>query len=393
MSTRSTLAFLKTETGSGLLLVLAAVIAIVWANSPWGADYHALVDYALPIQFGPFQETKSIGEWIKSALMPIFFFVVGLEIKHEIFRGELSSPRRLVLPVVGALGGVIVPALIYLAMNSGAGGAPHGWPVPVATDIAFALAALAVAAPRLPATLRIFLLALAIADDLAAVALIAVLYSQELRPAMLGGALAALVGLITLARVRGAPRALWMAGGLLLWAFTLKSGIDTSLAGVAAAFCVPLEPRRPGGRDVLNDLMEMLHPYVAFLILPIFALTAAGFTLSGMTLSSLTAPATLGIALALVVGKPLGVFGAAALVIGLGWARRPTGAKWIELLGVSVLCGIGFTMSLYIGLLAFPPGGAVSQSEVRMGVVAGSVLSALIGMALLAWTGRRRPVD
>jgi Na+:H+ antiporter, NhaA family len=386
MSTRSTLDFLKTETGSGLLLVAAAAVAIAWANSPWGADYHAFVDYAVPIQLGPFQETKSFGEWIKSALMPIFFFVVGLEIKHEIFRGELSSPRRLVLPVVGALGGVIVPALIYLAINSGAAGAPQGWPVPVATDIAFALAALAVAAPRLPATLRIFLLALAIADDLAAVALIAVLYSQELRPGMIGGALAALAGLITLARIRGAPRAFWLAGGLLLWVFTLKSGVDTSLAGVAAAFCVPLEPRRPGGRDVLNDLMEMLHPYVAFLILPVFALTAAGFTMGGMTLGSLTAPATLGIALALVVGKPLGVFGAAALAIGLGWARRPTGAKWIELLGVAALCGIGFTMSLYIGLLAFPAGGAVSQS-------AGSVLSALIGMTLLAWSGRRRPTD
>jgi NhaA family Na+:H+ antiporter len=390
MSTRATLAFLKTETGSGVLLAAAALVAILWANSPWAGDYGRFIGHPITLQLGAFAKTMSVLEWVKSGLMPIFFFVVGLEIKNEILRGELSNPRRLALPVLSALGGVMVPAAIYIALNLGEGGQPQGWAIPAATDIAFALAVLSLVGARLPPTLRIFLLTLAIADDLAAVALIAILFTSEIRPAMLGGAAATLVVLAAMSRWRTAPYVFWAAGFLLLWAFTLKSGVNTSLAGVAAAFCVPLEPKRPGGPGVLAEMMEALHPYVAFFILPLFALVAAGFPVLGMPPGTLTGPITLGVALALFLGKQIGVFGAASLVIGLKWARRPTGAKWSELYGVSVLCGIGFTMSLYIGHLAFPADDLVAQAQVNLGVILGSLASAVVGMSVLAWTQSRR---
>jgi NhaA family Na+:H+ antiporter len=390
VSTRSTLEFLKTETGSGLLLGAAAFVAIVWANSPWAYAYDGFVHQLVAVQVGPFAEQMTIGGWVKTALMPVFFFVVGLEIKHEILRGELSNPRRLALPVLAATGGVIVPALVYLAINAGPGGHPEGWPTPTATDIAFALAALAIAGPRLPPTLRIFLLTLAIADDLVAVLLIAVLFTEELRFPMLAGAAATTAVLAAMSRWRAAPYVFWAVGGLLLWGFTLKSGVNTSLAGVVAAFCLPLEPKRPGGPGVLAETMEALHPYVAFFILPLFAFTAAGFSLGGPAGAVVLSPVSLGVAAGLFFGKQIGVFGAASLAIGLKWARRPTGAKWLELYGVSALCGVGFTMSLYIGALAFPGGEGLAQTQVRAGVVLGSVASALIGVAVLSWSAARR---
>lgn len=390
MSTRSTLAFLKTETGSGLLLALAALLAIAWANSPWAATYEALIQAAVPVRVGPFAETMSVSGWVKTALMPIFFFVVGLEIKHEILRGELSNPRRLALPLLAAVGGVLVPAAIYLALNSGGGGHPRGWPIPTATDIAFALALLAMVGKRLPPTLRIFLLTIAIVDDLVAVALIAALYTADLRFPMLAGAAVTLAVLASMGRWRTAPYAFWVVGGLLLWGFTLKSGVNTSLAGVAAAFCLPLEPKRPGGQGVLYETLEALHPYVAFLILPLFAFTAAGFALGGAGAGPVFGGVGLGVAAGLVLGKPIGIFGAAALAIGLKWARRPTGARWLELYGVSALCGVGFTMSLYIGALAFPAADLVQNTQVRAGVILGSLASALMGMAVLAFCAARR---
>jgi len=390
MSTRSTVEFLRTETGAGLVLAGAALCALVWANSPWAEAYRQFTGYPVALQLGPFAETMSVLEWVKNGLMPIFFFVVGLEIKNEVLRGELSNPRRLALPVLSALGGVMVPALIYLALNLRAGGEPSGWPVPASTDIALALAALSLVGRRLPPTLRTFLLTLAIAHDLAAVALIAALFTSQINPAMLGGAAATLALLAAMSRWRTAPYVFWAAGFILLWAFTLKSGVSTALAGVFAAFCMPLEPKRPGGQGVLIEVMEALHPYVAFFILPLFALVAAGFSFAGAPAGTLTGPITLGVALALFLGKQVGVFGAASLVIGLKWARRPTGARWSELYGVSALCGIGFTMSLYIGHLAFPANDPVAQSQITLGVILGSAASALVGMGVLAWSQARR---
>jgi NhaA family Na+:H+ antiporter len=362
---------------------------VVAANSPWSEAYHGFVEAPFTIQFGAFQETHSVHDWVKHGLMAIFFFVVGLEIKFEVLRGELANPRRLALPLLAALGGMLAPALIYLALNQGPGGSPQGWPTPVATDIAFALAGLALAGPKLPPTLRVFLLTLAIADDLGAVLVIGVAFSEGVRWAAAGGALASLALMALLSRWRAAPYFFFAVGFLLVWAFALESGISTSLAGVAAAAVIPIEARKAHRPGVLEDFMESLHPYVAFFILPLFAFTAAGFSLQGLSLASLLSPVTVGVALGLWLGKPIGVFGATALVIGAKLSRRPTGATWLELLGVAMLCGVGFTLSLFIGALAFPDGTA-QAAEVRLGVLAGSVLSLAGGMGVLAWAQRLR---
>jgi NhaA family Na+:H+ antiporter len=390
MAKRITLDFLKTESASGVVLAAAAIAAIALANSPWAHLYFGFIDQPFTIQFGAFTETLPEADWVKDGLMAVFFFVVGLEIKYEILRGELANPRRLALPVVAALGGMIGPALIYLAINWGPHGSPQGWPVPVATDIAFAIAALAVAGPKLAPNLRVFLLTLAIVDDLGAVGLIGLLFTTHLRVMELLGALVALALMALLGRWRRAPYLLYAVGFVVVWGFILKSGISTSLAGVAAAATIPLEARKPGRPGVLEDFMEGLHPYVAFLILPLFAFTAAGFTFRGLSLSDLFGPIALGITAGLFVGKQLGVFFAGLLVIGLKFARRPTGATWVELYGLSLLCGIGFTMSLFIGQLAFPLSDASAQAQVRIGVVGGSLLSVVAGMSLLAWAQAKR---
>ncbi|CAN5886022.1 Na+/H+ antiporter NhaA [soil metagenome] len=393
MARRITLDFLKTEAASGMILAGAALAAIVLANSPWREGYFAFIGHAFTIHVGAFDETHSILDWVKEGLMAIFFFVVGMEIKFEILRGELSNPRRLALPVLAAIGGMVIPAGVYLLFNMGAGGSPQGWPTATATDIAFALAALAIAGKKLPPSLRVFLLTLAIADDLGAVLLIALLFTAKLNLLALGGALSTLALMFLLGRWKTAPYFFYACCFVLIWAFTLKSGVNTSLAGVAAAMAVPIEPRRPGQGGVLHYFMDSLHGYVAFLILPLFAFVAAGFTLNSLTLSELFSPVALGIALGLFLGKQLGVFGAAALAIGLKLARRPTGAKWIELYGVAALCGVGFTMSLFIGALAFSPDDLAAQTEVRIGVIAGSLLSTLVGMSVLAWSQARRNLE
>jgi NhaA family Na+:H+ antiporter len=389
MARRITLDFLKTESASGVILAGAAAAAIIMANSPWAHLYFSFIEAPFTIQVGAFRETHPTLDWVKEGLMAVFFFVVGLEIKYEVLRGELANPRRLVLPIVAALGGMIVPALVYLAFNAGAGGAPQGWPTPMATDIAFAIAALAIAAPKLPPTLRVFLLTLAIVDDLGAVAVIGMVFTHGVQWIALGGAVVTLVLMALLGRWRGVPYLFYALGLVLVWAFTLKSGISTSVAGVAAAMTVPIEPRKPHRPGVLEDFMQSLHPYVAFMILPLFAFCAAGFSVRGMELRGLLSPVALGVALGLFVGKQAGVFGATAAVIGLKLARRPTGAAWVELYGVSLLCGVGFTMSLFIGALAFPD--ALMAAEVRMGVLMGSMLSTAAGMAVLGWAqGQRR---
>ena len=390
MAKRITLDFLKTESAAGLVLVGAALAAAVMANSPWSPAYFGFIRAPFTLQVGGFRETLSVLDWIKEGLMAVFFFVVGLEIKYEICKGELANPRRLALPVLAALGGMVGPALIYLAINAGRLGAPQGWPVPVATDIAFALAALAMAGPRLPPTLRLFLLTLAIVDDLGAVGLIGILFTDQIRLSALGGAVAAVALLALLGRWKKAPYLFYAIGFVLVWAFTLKSGVSTSVAGVAAAATIPLGARKPGRPGVLEDFMESLHPYVAFLILPLFAFCAAGFSVAGLGLADLFGPVAMGVAAGLFLGKPLGVLGAAALIFGLKLARRPTGAKWVELCGVALLCGVGFTMSLFIGQLAFPLGDPTAQAQVRIGVVAGSLASALAGMAVLRWAHARR---
>ena len=384
MARRPTLDFLRTEAGAGALLVIASGLAAIAANSPVSTDYFAFVHAVIPVRVGAFSQSLSVADWVKDGLMAVFFLVVGLEIKFEVLRGELSSPRRLALPLLAAAGGMIVPALIYLAFNQGSAGSPRGWPVPTATDIAFALAGLALVAKRLPPSLRVFLLTLAIADDLGAVAIIAAVFTQAPHWTSLIGAVVVLAGLILLSRWRRAPFAAYGFGFILLWALTLQAGVSTALAGVFAAFTVPIGSRRAGQDSMLKSFMDALHPYVAYLILPLFAFTAAGFSLSGMTLERAISPVTLGIVVGLVVGKPLGVFGFAAVAAGARLGRRPSGASWPQLLGVAMMCGAGFTMSLFLGALAFPAGDEVAAAQIRLAVVLGSVLSVFAGASVLS---------
>jgi len=391
MARKLTLEFLKTEAGSGAVLGFAALAALLVANSPWAADYFGWLKSEQTVQLGPVMLELTISEWIKEGLMAIFFLVVGLEIKYEILRGELSDPRKLATPVLAAAGGMIAPALVYLLFSTAFSGPHGGWPIPLATDIAFALAVFAMVARNLPSSLRVFLLTLAIVDDLGAIALIAVLFSSgvQIIPLLwIAGLLAAgaLVG-----QWKKIPAPFWVLGFALVWYLTVQSGLSTSLTAVAFAAIVPVKDRRSDGQSPLQEAMHDLHPYVAYVILPLFAFAKAGVSFAGLSLDQALAPLVLGVAFGLFVGKQIGVFGAAALASMIGIGRRPTGSTWLELYGVSLLCGVGFTMSLFIGILAFP--GAIDspeQVEVKLGVLGGSMLSAITGATVLAVAARRR---
>ena len=387
----TTVEFLRTEIASATALACATLAALVVANSPWADAYFGWLKSEHLVQIGPLQLTESVSGWIKEGLMAVFFLVVGLEIKYEILRGELRDPARLATPVFAALGGMIAPAAVYLAVVGVQGGPATGWPIPLATDIAFALGVFAVAGRGLPASLRVFLLTLAIVDDLGAIGLIAVLYSRGVDWAPLAGVAAVLVvGWLGAARMR-IPAVVWVLGFLLVWGLTIRSGLSTSLTAVAFAAIVPVRERREDARSPLKQAMHDLHPWVAWLILPLFAFAKAGVSFAGLSPAQLAAPLVVGIALGLWLGKQAGVFGAAWLASRLGLGRRPTGAAWLEMYGVSLLCGVGFTMSLFIGALAFP--GAIDsleQVEVRLGVLAGSLLSAATGSVVLAVAARRR---
>ena len=385
---RATLAFLKTEAGAAAVLALAALAGFVAANSPWRTAYEGWLHHPWTLQAGAWRETLPTLEWIKEGLMTLFFFVVGLEIKQEVATGELSSPRRLALPAAAAAGGMIAPALVYLAI-AGRGQAAHGWPVPTATDIAFAVAALSIFGRRAPPALRAFLLALAVADDLGAVVLIAVLFTHGLDTSALALAGAALGFMALLGRWRGAPAALYVAGAAVLWAATLRSGVSPAVAGAAAAMTLPTAPRRPGERGAAERVCAALHPWSAYGVLPLFAFAAAGVSLTGLAPAALLGATPLAVAAGLLIGKPLGVTGGAALAVALRLAKRPDGVSWSDVAAVSLLCGVGFTMSLYLTALAFPPGGP-DAAAARLAVMLASVAAAGLGGGALLLRGRRR---
>jgi len=389
MARRITLDFLKTESGSGVAIAVAALAAVAVANSALSNAYFSLIGAPFTLQFGAFHETRSVLAWVRDGLMAISFFVLGLEVKHEALRGELANPRRLALPITAAAAGLVVPIAIYLLLNLGSGPALEGWPAATGADIAIAMAALALAGPRAPPALRTFLLTITILQNLGAVAISGLLSAESLHLPALGGAATALALMFLLGRWRGAPYLFYGIGFILVWAFILKSGLSTALAGLAAAMAIPIEPRKPHRPGVIEDFVEGLHPYVAYFVLPLFAFTAAGVSFRDLAVSNVASPVAFGTALALAVGKPAGVFGASALLIGLKKARRPTGAGWADILGVSLLCGAGFTLSLYLGQLALEASPA--QAQMRLGVVAGSVVSTLAGLAVLAWAQARRP--
>ncbi|WYX12062.1 Na+/H+ antiporter NhaA [Achromobacter xylosoxidans] len=378
-------AFLRSEALGGYVLMLAAVVALAIANSPLAPHYFEALGAKLGFQAGPVILKESVLHWINDGLMAVFFLLVGLEIKREVLDGQLRGAARIVLPGIAALGGMAMPALIYVLVNLGSPDTLRGWAIPAATDIAFALGILALLGSRVPTSLKVFLTALAILDDLGAIVIIALFYTSELNLfalAMAGALLACLVCLNRAGVLRLAP---YLLIGVVLWYFVLKSGVHATLAGVALALTIPLRPQNQGhagAHSPLHALEHALHKPVALLIVPLFGFANAGVSFAGMGLSSLAQPVPLGVALGLFLGKQLGVFGFAWLAIRSGIASLPRHASFTQLYGVALLCGIGFTMSLFIGALAFTDPAAVDATKI--GVLTGSLASAVAGFLLLA---------
>ncbi len=369
--------FLRSESAGGLALIGSALVALAWANSAAGPAYRALLQFPL----GPGALSEPLHIWINDALMALFFLLVGLELRREITQGELASPARLAAPGLAALGGMIVPALIVVALNWGDRTALRGWAVPVATDIAFALAVLSVLGSRVPVALKVFLTALAIMDDLGAIVVIAVFYTKGLGLAALGAA--ALVWLCLLGLNRAGVRRLWpyMLGGVVLWVLVFRSGVHATLAGVALAFVVPMRARPNEDQAPAERLEHSLGLWVAYGVLPLFGLANAGLSFSTLPPGIWSDRLAIGVALGLFVGKQAGVFGAVLLAARLRLARLPAGVTRLQLYGGAVLCGIGFTMSLFIGDLAFrqTPRG----DEIKLAVFVGSLASAALGLLIL----------
>ena len=382
---RPTLSYLRTEAGAGLLLPVAAVAAIGLATSGYAAHYKDLIETVIPAQVGRFAVTTSLAGWVRALLMPLFFLVLGMELKFELLRGELSNPRRLALPALAAAGGFIVPALVAWTIGPGlSGGGPQTWLSAATTDGAAALAALSLVAPRLPPSLRVLLIAVAIADNLAAVVIAAILSAAAPDWQMLAGAGVVLALLALLSRWRRAPFLFYAVGFVLVWGFTLKSGLDPALAGIASATAVPIGARRPGQDSTLRYFMDSLHPYVAFGVLPLFVFTAAGFSLHHFHLRDLAHPAPIAVMAGLALGKPAGVLAACAGGVALKLARRPTGTTWRELVGVACLTGVGFTLSYFIAGMD----GAEPPAPIRAAILIGSIAPALAGGWLLGRASR-----
>ncbi|MGL4495862.1 MAG: Na+/H+ antiporter NhaA [Beijerinckiaceae bacterium] len=372
-------------TVTGLMLAAAAALALIVANSPLGGWYQRLLDTPAVFSIGAFIIDKPLLLWINDGLMAIFFVLVGLEIKRELYVGELAGWDRAALPVIAAIGGFATPALIYTALNFGNPEAIKAWAVPTATDIAFVVGIVALLGKAVPLSLRAFVVALAIIDDLLAIIVIALFYTDKLSLSSLLIAGVCLAGLIALNRLRVRRLAPYILIGVIMWAAVLKSGVHATLAGVALALTIPLE--RDDGHSMLENFEHALAPYVGFLIVPIFAFANAGVPLKGLTLATFTNPVTLGIILGLVAGKFIGVTGATWLAVKSGITNKPEGAGWQQIIGVAFLTGIGFTMSLFIGALALPD--EDKQVLIRIGVMTGSLIAGLIGTAILL-AGRNR---
>lgn len=375
--------FIRSESAGGVLLAFAALLALSVSNSPLAAWYEAFVHLPGEVRIGEdwLVLSKPLVTWVNDLWMAVFFFLVGLEIKRELVDGELATLKQAVLPAGAALGGMLVPALIYVAINFGDAVALRGWAIPAATDIAFALAILMLLGSRVPVSLKLFLTAVAIIDDLGAILVIALFYTDNMSVPMLisSGVGSAVLLLLNRAGVmRVSP---YLVVGALIWVCVLKSGVHATLAGVVTALAIPVA--RPDGSSPLQEAEHALQPWVAFAVLPMFAFVNAGVSLQGVSLASLIQPVPLGIGLGLTAGKAIGVFGAAWLLVRYGNARFPADASLRQFFAVCVLCGIGFTMSLFIGSLAFEGLGPDYEIQLKIGVLAGSMISALIATALL----------
>lgn len=420
--------FFQREASSGILLMLAAILALIWANSPWADSYHALWQTNVTFSLGSFKISKALLLWINDGLMAVFFFVVGLEIKREVLVGELASPRKAILPIAAAIGGMVIPAGFFLLFNP-SGPAQAGWGIPMATDIAFALGILSLLGKRVPLSLKIFLTAVAIVDDLGAVLVIALFYTSEIvwGSLLLGGVILLILIIISTLGVRSPI--VYTLLGLVLWAAFLKSGVHATIAGVLLAMTIPVRTRintdeffnhasyfldefrksgKPGesvltnkiqrsaiqaieiaaehAQTPLQRLEHTLHPWVGYFVMPVFALANAGLVISSDFLSGFTQPVTLGVMVGLIFGKQIGIFSASYLTVKLGWSDLPSGMTWTRLYGLACLAGIGFTMSLFIAGLAF--GESEFLSLAKAGILVASLISGTIGAVILSRTRR-----
>jgi NhaA family Na+:H+ antiporter len=382
--------FLRHESAGGIVLLGAALLALVLTNSPLSAQYLGLFDLHLTVTLNGVGLDKPLGLWINDGLMAVFFFLVGLEIKRELMEGELSTPRQAMLPVLAAIGGMAAPAFVYYLVNAETPQNLDGWAIPTATDIAFALGMLSLLGKRVPDSLKVFLLALAIMDDLGAIIVIAIFYTAGLSPAALSLSLIGVAVLVIMNKLGVRRLAAYVLVGIFVWACVLESGVHATLAGTVVGLCVPLRGRDGRRLDDHESLskrcIHALHPWVAFAIMPAFALANAGISLAGLTWQSLLSPVSLGIILGLFVGKQIGVMAALLLARMTGLAALPSGANWAQAYGVAVITGIGFTMSLFIGSLAFVDPAQIV--EMRLGVIGGSLLSACWGLGVL-WLATR----
>ena len=374
--------FLKLEAASGILLMFAAVIAMVIANSPLNIYYDLLLSVPVKVAVGSFEIAKPLLLWINDGLMALFFLLVGLELKREFLEGDLSQPGQITLPAIGAVGGMLVPASIYAALNYQDPAAINGWAIPTATDIAFALGILSLIGSKVPIQLKVFLTSLAIFDDLGAIIVIALFYTEQLSITSLVIAAAVLITLFVMNKRGVTSTSPYLFFGLILWIAVLKSGVHATLAGVALAFFIPIKGKGDEPSP-LKSLEHNLHEMVAFIILPIFAFANAGINLTGVGLDDVLSPVPMGIILGLFVGKQIGVFGFCWVMIKLGVAKLPEAMNWRLLYGSSLLCGVGFTMSLFIGSLAFETTGDNLIFQDRLGIIIGSLISGLLGYFII----------
>ncbi len=376
--------FLRMESAGGILLFFAALLAIVFANIPFlSAYYELLLSTPVEVRVGALHIGKPLLLWINDGLMAVFFFLVGLELKRELVEGELADRRNIILPGLGAIGGMLFPALVYLAFNHDDPVAVNGWAIPAATDIAFALGVLSLLGSRVPVSMKIFLTSLAIFDDVGAILIIALFYTANISVEALVVVACCIPVLAVLNRRGVMSRSPYLLIGIIMWVATLKSGVHATLAGVVMAMFIPLRTPDPSISSPLKTLEHDLHSVVAFFILPVFAFANAGISFSGMGLAQVMHGVPLGIALGLFLGKIVGVFGFCWLGIVLRWTRLPSGMDWTALLGTAALCGIGFTMSLFIGSLAFEETGVNRMFDERLGIILGSLLSGITGFLLL----------
>ncbi len=377
--------FFQSEAAGGILLLFFASMAILLANTSFNQHYFGFLDTPVSVQFGAFSIAKPLLMWVNDGFMAVFFVLVGMEVKREMLEGSLSSYQQAIFPAIAAIGGMAVPALIYFMVAQGTPEIYSGWAIPMATDIAFAIGIVALLGKRVPLPLKVFLLALAIIDDLGAIIVIAIFYSHELSTPALIIAVVTISILVTMNRFKVSALCAYMVVGLILWASVLKSGVHATLAGVIIGFCIPMQARN--GSSPLHQFEHILAPWCSYLILPLFAFSNAGVPLENVGLSSLNSPLTLGIALGLIVGKPLGVFLFSYLSVKLRLAQLPQGVNFAQIFAIAILCGIGFTMSMFLAGLAFGETAYNSFDTLsRLGILLGSGVSAVVGYLLLRKT-------